>query len=256
MGTIQVRPNGTFTAKVRRRGYPAQSRTFLSKTDAQRWITETEADMSRACFVDTSAARQMLLGDALSRYATEVSPTKRGAAIEAVRLSALARDPIAAYSLATLKPSIIAAWRDRRLLTVSGSTVNRDLNLLHHVIEVARKDWDVTMPANPVSDVRRPRSNPGRTRRLSIPEQSLLLYECRQARSWWLAPIVELALHTGMRQSEVRTLLWENIDLERQVAVLPAAATKTLTMRGVPLCHRSPNNPPLRSLKIPHPLHQ
>nr|WP_244142351.1 site-specific integrase [Burkholderia vietnamiensis] len=66
----------------------------------------------------------------------------------------------------------------------------------------------------------------------------MLLYECRQSRSWWLAPIVELAIHTGMRQGEVRSLLWENIDLDRRVAILPAAATKTLTMRSIPLNSR------------------
>ncbi|MDR5751080.1 MULTISPECIES: site-specific integrase [unclassified Caballeronia] len=155
--------------------------------------------------------------------------------MEITRLAAMQRDSMASYSLATLKTPIIAAWCDRRLLTVSGSTVNRDINLLHSVVEVARKKWGVAMSANPVSDVRRPRSNPSRERRLSLPEQALLLHACRQARSWWLAPIVELAIHTGMRQSEVRTLLWENIDMAEHLATLPAAATKTLTMRTVPL---------------------
>ncbi|MCA8229198.1 tyrosine-type recombinase/integrase [Burkholderia vietnamiensis] len=238
MGTIQRRPNGRYTAKVRKSGFPAQSRTFFTRADAQRWITETEAAMSRACFVDTATARSLLLRDALHRYEREITPTKRGHESEAIRLRALARDALASYSLANLTPAALAQWRDRRLRTVSGSTVNRELNLLHHVIEVARKDWAVAIPSNPVSDVRRPRSNPGRERRLSIPEQSVLLYECKQSRSWWLAPIVELAVHTGMRQGEVRSLLWENIDLVKQVAVLPAAATKTLTMRGVPLNSR------------------
>lgn len=41
MGTIAKRPNGSFSAKVRRKGYPSQSRTFLTKKDAQRWVTET-----------------------------------------------------------------------------------------------------------------------------------------------------------------------------------------------------------------------
>lgn len=194
--------------------------------------------MSRACFVDTSAARTLLLRDALHRYEREVTPTKRGHESESIRLRALARDSLSAYSLANLTPAVIAQWRDRRLRAVSGSTVNRELNLLHHVLEVARKDWAVAMPANPVSDVRRPRSNPGRTRRLSLAEQSLLLHECKRARSWWLAPLVELALHTGMRQSEARTLDWRNIDLEHRVMVLDAAATKTMTMRGVPLSSR------------------
>jgi integrase len=242
MGTIQKRihEDGTasYSAKIRRKGFPVQSRTFPLRKDAERWITDRESEISRGCFVDTSLARQMLLRQALERYAAEVTPTKRGAPVEALRLAALGRDLLASYSLATLTPAVIAEWRDRRLLTVSGSTVNRDLNLLHHVLEVARKDWAVAMVVNPISEVRRPRHNPGRTRRLSIAEQSVLLYECRNARSWWLAPLAELALHTGMRQSEVRCLLWSNIDLERRVVVLDAAATKTNTMRGVPLSSR------------------
>ncbi|RQY67305.1 site-specific integrase [Burkholderia stagnalis] len=238
MGSIQRRPSGKYSAKVRKSGFPAQSRTFLTRADAQRWIAETEAAMSRACFVDTATARSLLLSDALHRYEREVTPTKRSHESEAIRLRALARDSLASYSLANLTPAVLAQWRDRRLSTVSGSTVNRELNLLHHVLEVARKDWAVAMPTYPVADVRRPRSNPGRTRRLSIAEQSLLLYECKRARSWWLAPIVELALHTGMRQSEVRTLDWRSIDLERRIVILEAAATKTMTMRGVPLSSR------------------
>lgn len=238
MGTIQKRPNGFYTAKVRRIGYPSQSRTFPTKADAKRWLAETEAAMSRDCFVDSTTARNTLVRDALARYATTVSPMHRGSSEEVVRLKAMQREPMASYSLATIKTAIIAEWRDKRLSKVSGSTVNRELNLLHTVFEVARKDWGIAMSCNPVADVRRPRSNPGRERRLSVPEQSVLLYACRQARVWWLAPIVELAIHTGMRQSEVRTLMWQNINMGERVVTLPAAATKTLTTRTVPLDKR------------------
>ncbi|MGF6723016.1 integrase [Paraburkholderia sp. GAS41] len=238
MGTIQKRPNGSYSAKIRRHGYPPQSRTFTTKKDAQRWLSDTESAMSRECFVDATAARQTLLKDTLARYATEESPSHKGAAEEIIRLQAMQRDPMASYSLATVKPRIIAAWRDRRLLKVSGSTVNREMNLLHAVFEAARKDWGIAMPCNPVAGVRRPRSNPARERRLSIAEQSVLLCACRQARVTWLAPIVELAIHTGMRQGEVRTLLWQNIDATDCVVTLPAAATKTLSTRTVPLNKR------------------
>jgi integrase len=239
MGTIQKRLNGTFTARVRQKGYPSKSRTFSTRQDAQRWITEAEAEMSRDCFVDTTVARKLILGTALAKYAEEVSPTKRGASEERFRLAAMQRDPIAAYSFAALRPPVIAAWRDRRLLSVCGSTVNREITLLRHVIEIARKEWDVALSENPVDAIRRPRSNPPRERRLSPSEQSVLLHACRRARSWWLAPIVELAIHTGMRQSEIRTLQWENINLAKHTALLPAAATKTLSTRTVPFDNRS-----------------
>ncbi|MCE4542118.1 MULTISPECIES: site-specific integrase [unclassified Caballeronia] len=235
MGTLQKRPNGNWTGKIRRHGYPAQSRTFLTKKDAQRWITETEAEISRDCFVDTTLARKMILREAFARYAEEVSTPKRGAADERIRLAAMQRDPLADYSFAALKASVIAAWRDRRLRAVSGSTVNRELTILRHVIEVARKEWDVALRKNPVDDVRRPRSNPPRERRLPADEQTVLMTECHRARSWWLASMVELALQTGMRQSEIRTLQWENVNWTDHTALLPAAATKTLTTRTVPL---------------------
>jgi len=235
MGTLQKRPNGNWTGKIRRHGYPAQSRTFLTKKDAQRWIAETEAEMSRDCFVDTALARKMLLRDAFARYADEVSTSKRGAADERIRLAAMQRDPLADYSFAALKPSVIAAWRQRRLQCVSGSTVNREMNILRHVIDTARKEWDVALRINPCDDVRRPRSNPPRERRLPPDEQTVLMTECHRARSWWLAAMVEIALQTGMRQSEIRTLQWENVNMADHVVLLPAAATKTLTTRTVPL---------------------
>ncbi|WP_109479444.1 site-specific integrase [Paraburkholderia sp. C35] len=238
MGTIQKRPNGSYTARIRRHGQPTQSRTFPTKKDARRWVADTESAISRECFMDTKAARQTLLSDVLARYAEEVSPMHRGSAEEVIRLNAMRRDPLAGYSLATVKTPIVAEYCRRRLLKVSGSTVNRELNLLHTVFEVARKDWGIAMPSNPVADVRRPRSNPPRERRLTIAEQSLLLHACKQARSWWLAPIVELAIHTGMRQSEVRALQWQNVNTEECVVTLPAAATKTLTTRTVPLNKR------------------
>lgn len=238
MGTIQSRPHGKFIARVRKKGFPAQSRTFLTRADARRWITETEAAMSRACFVDTSVALKMTLGEALSRYAAEVTPKKRGAAIEAIRLAAMGRDRIAAYSLANITPQVLAQWRDRRLLSVSGSTVNRDINLLRHVLRVAEVDWGAVMPLHPVELLRRPRSSPGRERRLSVAEQSLLLHACRSARVTWLAPFVELLVHTAMRRGELLAMRWEWIDLTKGVVTVPAAATKTERLRSVPLSPR------------------
>jgi hypothetical protein len=57
---------------------------------------------------------------------------------------------------------------------VSGSTVNRELDLPSHVINVARKEWGIHID-NPIAMIRRPKENRARIRRLSPAEEKALL---------------------------------------------------------------------------------
>jgi integrase len=248
MGTIQKRDDNagvsTYQVKIRRKGHPVQSRTFMSRADAKRWEHEVESEISRGVFVNTTAARRHTLRDVLKKYREEVTPRKKGKANEEIILKSLERDQMAAYAVANLTSGIVGNWRDRRLAgadgrPVTGSTVNRQMNLLHHVLEVARKEWGIGTPVNPVSDVSRPRSNPARSRRLSPVEQVALLAACSKSRAKYLRPITELALETAMRLGEIVNLEWEQVDLEDRVIHLRAGATKNDEQRGVPLSSRA-----------------
>lgn len=92
-----------------------------------------------------------------------MSAQKKGAQSERYRLTAMLRDPLTQVKVAALSGKLIAEWRDKRLKQVSGSTTNRDLNLISHVINVARKEWGIHID-NPVSMIRRPADNRGRNR--------------------------------------------------------------------------------------------
>ena len=72
-------PNGrvVWQARIRRRGYPEQIPTFDSKADAQGWAGEVEAQLRRGIHVDRGVAERMLVRDALDRYLTEVSGSRR-----------------------------------------------------------------------------------------------------------------------------------------------------------------------------------
>ena len=59
-----------------------------------------------------SDADKMLLRDVLHRYADEISPTKRGHFDEVIRIKALARSKMAAFSLEKLTPAVVAGFRD------------------------------------------------------------------------------------------------------------------------------------------------
>ncbi|KAF1043417.1 MAG: Tyrosine recombinase XerC [Herbaspirillum frisingense] len=238
MGTIQKRDDNkgrtTYQARVRKTGFPALSKNFDTKADAQQWITEREAEMSRGVFVDTRAADEWTVGRLLARYREEVTPKKKGAEVEGIRIKAMERDRISQFAVAHLTPKAVAEYRDRRIAAgKSGATVNRDLATLHHVLEIARKEWSIGMPNNAVSQVSRAKANPGRTRRLSPEEEQALRAACKATRNGYLEVCITLALETAMRQSEIIGLDWEFIDLDKRVIHL--TVTKNGEGRGVPL---------------------
>ena len=63
----------------------------------------------------------------------------------------------------------IRAWRNKRLETVSGSTVNREWNLFSHIFSMARDEYEY-ITVSPFDGVRRPKDNPDRDRLISDSE--------------------------------------------------------------------------------------
>ena len=92
MGTITKRGELQWQAKVRRRGFPAQSRTFSYKEDAEKWVRELERAADTGGVVDRREAEKNTLGAILRRYQTEVTPSKKSADIESVKIDVLLRD--------------------------------------------------------------------------------------------------------------------------------------------------------------------
>jgi integrase len=172
------------------------------------------------------------LKELLERYQEEVTPLKKGAEPETNRLRLMMRHPLARRFVAGVRGVDIARWRDERLREVTPATVKRDLVLLGHVFEVARKEWGIHVH-NPVRDIKLPPGGRPRDRRLRPGEEARLFTACREARNRWLLPMVQLALETAMRQGELRRLRWEHIDLHRRTAHLPD--TKNGEARTVPL---------------------
>lgn len=248
MATIRQR-GGYWEARVRRNGWPALSRSFNSKTDARAWATVIESEIERGVFLDRTEAEKNTLGDLLQRYLTEVSSQKKGRDSERYRLISLQRDPIAKFKVAGLSGKLMAEWRDKRLQQVSGSTTNRDLNLISHVINVARKEWGMHVD-NPISMIRRPSENRARNRRLAAGEEEKLLAELEQStrsergtfeeggsRNPWIQPLVILALETAMRRGELLALRWPDVFLADRYVRLHD--TKNGEPRDVPLSTRA-----------------
>ncbi|WP_153116884.1 tyrosine-type recombinase/integrase [Rhodocyclus tenuis] len=245
MATFEQRESGYWQAKIRRKGHPTQSRTFATKKDAEAWARDVESKMDRSVFVDMREAEEMTLHAALDRYEREVTVTKRGKDVEAYRIAAWQAQKLACKSLAALRGSDFAAYRDARLKAgVAASTVQIELALVSHLFTTARREWGMEGLQNPLSAVRKPVAANARDRSFIDDEEARLLAACAPqartagkfaggAQSQFLRPAVEFALATAMRQGEIADLLWENVDLQNRVARLPL--TKNGSARAVPL---------------------
>ncbi|CAN7580418.1 site-specific integrase [Paraburkholderia hospita] len=250
MGTLQKRPNGSYTAKIRRKGFPPLSGTFPTKAEADAWMVKQEAAIAARIAAERAiedrkriarecAPRYQVFADLMRRYLETVTPTKRGAHEEAIRLRGLLKHSIAFCPLSGLTTRRVAEWRDERMEQVSGSTVNRDMNLLAHVIELAKAEWEIPFEVNPFRLVRRPPEGTPRERRLSKAEEAALLRACATTQNSYVVPIIVLALETAMRRGEIVGLDWGRVHLHPSKRAVQLTRTKTGMPRPVPLSSRA-----------------
>lgn len=237
MATVTKRATG-YQVQIRRRGYPCLSKMFDSKREAESWARHYEAEMDKGLFLDRSEADRTTLAELLERYLIEVTPHKKSASTEQRRIERFLREEsLAKYKTTALTGKLIAAYRDKRLGEVTGSSVNRDLSIISHVLNTAIKEWGLHI-TNPVPLIRKPKENSQRERRLLADEESRLLTEIdSKTNNPWLKPIVIFAIETGMRRSEILSLEWANVDPTRRVARL--LDTKNGEGRSVPLSARA-----------------
>lgn len=237
MASIRQRGD-TWQARVIRKGYPPEVRTFPTRADARRWATEVEAAMQRGQHHANVGTNAQTFREVLGRYAQEISPAKRGGETEAVRIRAIQRNKLAGYALVKLCPEAIAQFRDERLKCVKAGAVIRDLALISSVINHARREWGLTID-NPCELVRKPATPPGRARVLSSGEEARLLAALAPIgrRSPWPRIATQLALETAMRRGELLALQWRHVDLVTRAALLPL--TKNGRSRTVPLSSRA-----------------
>lgn len=112
----------------------------------------------------------------------------------------------------------------------SGATCNRMRAVLSKIFSWAIGQ-DYYGGENPVRRVKPFDESPGRVRYLSADEAEKLVQHATRH----LRPIVVAALHTGGRLSEILTLRWEDVDLERGVLYFDQTNTKSGKQRELPI---------------------
>lgn len=233
MPTIRKR-RSRWQVQIRRKGYPPFTRSFLMRADAEAWGRQQEVALERGDIINVKRDLQALtLGQLLQRYLKEVTPLKRGAKEESARIGVVLRHAISEIALDRVSATSIASYRDDRLQFVTAPSVRRELSIIRHCFELARKTWGIQMQVNPAAQVIRPPSNPSRTRRLELHELPALEAALRKARNPLVRDVFDFALATGMRRGEILSLVWTNVNMANRTAYLPV--TKNGDSRTVPL---------------------
>ncbi len=238
MATISKRKDKDGTVKfqviVRLKGHPPQIATFTRITDAKKWAQHTEAAIREGRYFKTIEAKKHTLGEMIDRYIDLFNPPKDKQA----QLNWW-KGRLGTYLLSDMTPAMIASGRDELLqgLTKKGaprspSTVVRYIAAIGRVFTIGIKEFG-WLELSPVSRITKPREPAGRVRFLSDEERESLLAACKASYSPYLYLVVVLAISTGMRQSEIMYLTWQQVDLKRKQIILEK--TKNKTCRTVPL---------------------
>ncbi|KLK93940.1 integrase [Microvirga vignae] len=230
-----IRKRGSrWEAQVRRKGYPSLTKSFDTHADAIAWARDQERAIDRAELPSNHRElKSYTVSDLLERYEREITACKRGADRERSKLRVIRSHHISKATLDKVSGAMVAQYRDTRLKTVTSGTARRELAILQHCFEVARKEWGLAIPTNPVRQITLPSPGKARQRRLTPEDLKTFWQAVDRARANWVKPMVILAIETGMRRGELLSIRWENVDLNSRLIQL--TQTKNGHERIVPL---------------------
>ena len=235
MATITSRPdkNGKprFTATIRLKGYPTQTATFSRKTDARKWVQDTESAIREGRHFKTTEAKKHTLAEMVDRYIKEVASTKLKDCNTGT-YTKFWKSELGTYALADITPPMLAQCRDKLLVNAAPATVGRYLAGLSVIFNQAIKEWQ-WLEDSPMRKINKPSLPRGRTRFLSDTERDALLAACKLSRNKLLYMAVVTSLSTGMRRGEQLNLRWKDVNLKEGYLILHE--TKNGTVRRVAL---------------------
>ncbi len=248
----------------REKGYPTLSHTFDSMSDAESIATTLKSERSRKIFTDYSESWRWTTAQLIVRYLDEECDKHKGGESERYRLERLLRLADVDYErkeereekrreskrnlpksqdsvsvdwlhkkFAQLVPTDIEEYIQERVEQVQPQTVDRELDVLSQVFNVAIKTWRIKVAEHPMLGVRRPRYFNERNRRLKEGEEGRLITEAQQEESPYVEAAIRLDLNTAMRRGELVNFTWEMVDFEQRCIRLPE--TKNGRPHNVPL---------------------
>jgi integrase len=229
MATITERiiSDGTkrYKAEVRLKGYPTQRATFKRKTDAKKWVQDTESAIREGRHFKIAVAKKHTVAEMIERYLNAANLNKIQDEHTGLHLRRW-QDEIGYLLLSDVTTDTITQIKDKLLNETvrtgkkrSPTTVLRYMASLSTVFTAAVNDWK-WLEDSPMRTIKKPRAARGRVRFLDDAERQRLLTACQQSANKQLYLCVILALSTGMRKGELMSLSWDDVNLKAGYLIL------------------------------------
>lgn len=229
----------SYHAEVRLKGFPTQRASFRTKSQAKKWIQDTESAIRDGRYQKMAVARRYNVSELIDRFINQYLSRDTKYKHQKVLLLERWRTEIGEVLLSDLTPSRLAEIRDILLEEItprgtkrSSGTVNRYIAAFSKALTFAVKElgW---LQENPMFKISKPKEARGRDRYLTRDEIEMLLEACKESKNENLYPIIQIAVVTGMRYGEIVNLRWKNINFENRF--LTIEQTKNGSQRVIPL---------------------
>lgn len=202
----------SWLVRIRQTGYPKLEKTFSSEATAEAFVKKVEAERAQKIFIDYAKSFNATFAELLVRYLRDEAPGHKSKDLLAYKIEGWLEDsgekgqkllqqyrdelraqgkPVRAAKFIMREQSNQLAWLHKplnevttsdiehytreRLDEVAPATVDREIDILRSIFNVAVTVWDYNLVKNPMSAVRRPKYFNERDRRLVDGEETRLL---------------------------------------------------------------------------------
>lgn len=240
MATFQQR-GGRWRAIVRRKGFAAKSRSFPNKSAATAWAERIERELAQQEARGGRAHENTTIADLIAWHATEVAGLKRVSLTQAGNLTRI-KEGLGEIVARKLTAADVIEHARRRVTgrhmrhdgvvipACSPATMNVELGYLSELLKLAAAMGRIKLSLDPLAEARpalRLLKLVGKSKkrdRRPTADELRRLHEHFAAAAWRstipMADIIEFAVLTAKRESEITRLLRSDLDPPSRTALL------------------------------------
>lgn len=240
MATFQQR-GSTWRAIVRRLGFKAKSRTFPTKSAARAWADRTERELADHEAKGAGEHQESTLSDVIDWYQDKVGTLKNITSTQLGNLTRV-RESLGTKIASRLMVSDVVEHARRRCqgehLSSNGvkippcapQTMTVEIGYLAEVLKLARSmnriavDRDIIAEARPTLRLLKLIAKSKKRDRRPTDDELKLLRQYFDASAWRsvipMCDIIDFAIATAKRESEITRLLRSDLDVEKRTSLL------------------------------------